>query len=144
MFLQFTNTHARFSKNFSNGYVMLDFVFEKKNTFVLFIYFLFSDRVDNVRAGIENSHRVVILLSEEFIKDDWSNFTMQQVFLWPRLELTRRSLQFKNFYALFKHKLNELSGYVANTASSTTNRTQVQKIHLHNNALQRETHQKIK
>ena len=31
------------------------------------------------KEPIDNSHRVLILLSFEFIKDDWSLFSLQQV-----------------------------------------------------------------
>ena len=38
-------------------------------------------RAENVQASIENSHRILILLTPEFIKDDWSLFALQEVSL---------------------------------------------------------------
>jgi len=32
-----------------------------------------------IKDWIENSHRVLILLTAEFIKDDWSLFALQEV-----------------------------------------------------------------
>lgn len=45
----------------------------------LLIKAVISERTESMLMGINNSHRVIILLNENFLKDDWNKAIIQQV-----------------------------------------------------------------
>ena len=39
----------------------------------------FFDRIENIETSIERSHRVIIFLTVNFIKDEWAMLSLQKV-----------------------------------------------------------------
>jgi len=43
------------------------------------IFFFRLDRPENIQSFIRDSHRVVVFLTDSYVKDDWSVMAVQKV-----------------------------------------------------------------